>query len=241
MKETEYTVISNTPLNASVYEMRLAGDNSAITRPGQFVNLKVTGKFLRRPISVCDVEGDALVIVYKVVGEGTAIMSRYTRGEKVNALTGLGNGFDIDRAQGKVALIGGGVGLPPLYWLLKTLLSRGVKPTVLAGFRTAADEYYIDRFSRLADVKTATEDGSLGVKGRVTDLFKAGEYDYFFACGPEPMLAALVNTGMDGQLSYEARMGCGFGACMGCSCKTKEGAKRICADGPVMTAEEMRL
>lgn len=240
LKEVDFTIESNRALNAAVYEMRLSGDTSALTRPGQFIDIAIAGKFLRRPISVCCYDSRSLTIVYKVVGEGTAAMSKMTAGEKLNALVGLGNGFEIRVEANNIALIGGGVGLPPLYGLGKELALAGKKITVLAGFNTAADAYYLDEFARLAPIRVATVDGSYGTKGFVTALMKEGEFDYFYACGPEPMLNSLLKTGMDGQLSYEARMGCGFGVCMGCSCKTKLGAKRICKDGPVMTAEEMR-
>ena len=241
MREVIYTVESNRPLNEKIFRMRLLGDTGALSRPGQFIDIAIAGKFLRRPISVSEYDGRGLTIVYKVVGEGTEIMSRMKAGESVNALCGLGNGFEIRGVNAKnIALIGGGVGLPPLYGLAKELVISGKKVTVLAGFNTAPEAYYINEFSALGEMRVATVDGSLGTKGFVTNLMKEGEFDYFYACGPEPMLDAVLKTGMDGQLSYEARMGCGFGVCMGCSCKTKLGTKRICKDGPVMTAEEMR-
>lgn len=241
MREVIYTVESNRPLNEKIFRMRLLGDTGALSRPGQFIDISIAGKFLRRPISVSEYDCRGLTIVYKVVGEGTEIMSRMTAGESVNALCGLGNGFEIRGVTAKnIALIGGGVGLPPLYGLAKELVISGKKVTTLAGFNTAAESYYINEFSALGEMRVATVDGSLGTKGFVTNLMKEGEFDYFYACGPEPMLNAVLKTGMDGQLSYEARMGCGFGVCMGCSCKTKLGTKRICKDGPVMTAEEMR-
>lgn len=240
LKEVDYTITSTRELARGMFEMKLAGDTSAIVRPGQFADLAVEGKYLRRPISVCDRTDGSLTLVYKVVGEGTAILSRKRAGESVNALTGLGNGFDVSKAHGSVALVGGGAGLPPLYLLCKELVSAGIKTTVLAGFATAAEVYYADEMAALTPFRVATADGSRGEKGFVTELLKNEKFDYFYACGPEPMLGALVATGMDGQLSYEARMGCGFGVCMGCTCKTKLGNKRICTDGPVMTAEEMR-
>ena len=240
MKEVIYEIISNAEIAPAVFEMRLNGDVSAFLKAGQFIDIKIPGKYLRRPISVCDYDNDGLTIVYKVVGEGTKALSEMGVGAKINALTGLGNGFDENVTAKNVALIGGGIGLPPLYNLAKRLIASGKKVTVIAGFNTAAEAYYLDKFAAIADVKVMTADGTLGTKGFVTAVFDKSRYDYFYACGPEPMLTALVRTGADGQLSYEARMGCGFGACMGCSCKTKLGAKRICKDGPVMTAEEMR-
>ncbi len=240
VKDIEYVIKSNSQLNASIYEMRLEGDTSLFTRCGQFIDIAIEGKYLRRPISVCDYDECGLTIVYKVVGEGTAAMAKMQAGDKIMALAALGNGFDDTVEAKNIALIGGGVGLPPLYGLAKKLVREGKKVTVLMGFNSKADSYYVDKFSELAKVRVATVNGDLGVKGFVTALMADGEFDYFYSCGPEPMLNALLKTGMDGQLSYEARMGCGFGVCMGCSCKTKLGNKRICADGPVMTAEEMR-
>lgn len=240
VKDEKFTIEYNRALNSTVYEMRLSGDTSLLTRPGQFIDIALQGKYLRRPISVSDYDENGLTIVYKVVGEGTAQMSKMQSGETLMALIALGNGFDPDIKAEKIALIGGGVGLPPLYGLAKELVKRGKKVSVLMGFNSEKDAYYTDKFDFCSDVRVATVDGSKGVKGFVTATFSEGEFDYFCACGPEPMLNSLLKTGMDGQLSYEARMGCGFGVCMGCSCKTKLGSKRICKDGPVMTAEEMR-
>lgn len=240
VKDITYKIKSNTYLNPTVLEMKLRGDTSLFTRAGQFIDIAVEGKYLRRPISVCDYDGKGLTIIYKVVGEGTRILSEMRAGETISALAALGNGFDDSVDAKNIALIGGGVGMPPLYGLAKRLKAKGKKITVLAGFNSVGDTYYLDKFGRFGETRLATVDGSKGIRGLVTDLMKEGEFDYFYACGPEPMLNALVKTGMDGQLSYEARMGCGFGVCMGCSCRTKLGAKRICVDGPVMTAEEMR-
>ncbi len=240
IKDEIFTIKSNRPLNALVYEMVLLGDTSLITRPGQFIDIEIAGKYLRRPISISDYDNASLTIVYKVVGEGTKIMSQMSEGETLKALISLGNGFDPNVEAKNIALIGGGVGIPPLVNLAKKLKMRGKKVTVLMGFNTASDAYYLDKFGFCDETRVATVDGSIGTKGFVTALFSEGEFDYFYSCGPEPMLNSLLKTGMDGQLSYEARMGCGFGVCMGCSCKTKLGTKRICKDGPVMTAEEMR-
>lgn len=240
IKDVIYTISSNAQLNSSVFEMRLEGDTSPLNKSGQFIDIALSGKYLRRPISVCDYDEKGLTIIYKVVGEGTKQMSKMQKGETLCALCALGNGFDDSVTAEKIALVGGGVGLPPLYGLAKRLKSQGKNITVLAGFNSAADMYYIDKFSALAPTRVATADGSAGEKGFITALMNKDEFDYFYACGPEPMLNALLKTGLDGQLSYEARMACGFGVCMGCSCKTKLGSKRICKDGPVMTAKEMR-
>ena len=220
--------------------MQLMGDTSSITAPGQFVNIRLEGHFLRRPISVCDCEGDILTLIYKVVGKGTEQMSEMEKGEKLDLLTGLGNGFDTAKSGDKPLLIGGGVGVPPMYLLAKKLIAEGKKPSVIVGFNKEEEIFFADEFAALGiDVTVATADGSVGVKGFVTDALPE-EYSYFYTCGPEPMLKALYHaTKTSGQLSFEERMGCGFGACMGCSCKTKYGNKRICKDGPVLEKEEI--
>ncbi len=240
VKDERFTIEYNRALNLSVYEMRLLGNTELLSRPGQFIDVAVQGKYLRRPISVCDYDYKGLTLVYKVVGEGTEIMSKMQPGESISALIALGNGFDVNSCGKRVALIGGGIGLPPMYGLAKELVKAGKEVTVIMGFNSKVDAFYTDKFDFCKEVRVATVDGSLGTKGFVTDVMRENEFDYFCACGPEPMLKALLKTGLDGQLSYEARMGCGFGVCMGCSCKTKLGNKRICKDGPVMTAEEMR-
>ncbi len=241
MKQGLFTLKSNRPLTASVYEMTLCGDTAAITAPGQFVNLRLDGKFLRRPISVCNCEGDTLTLVYKVVGEGTAQMSKLTPGEQLDLLTGLGNGYDLSRSGATPLLIGGGVGVPPLYLLARKLIEAGKTPSVILGFNTASEVFYREQFEALgAAVTVATADGSLGVRGFVTDAMKGKMYSFFYTCGPEPMLRAIYSqAATSGQFSFEERMGCGFGACMGCSCKTITGNKRICKEGPVLNKEEI--
>ena len=240
MKQSIFTIVSNAALTDSVYKMVLQGDTSAITAPGQFVNIKLEGMFLRRPISVCDVEGDKLTIIYKVVGKGTEAMSRMTAGE-LDILTGLGNGYDLTVSCEKPVLLGGGVGVPPMYELAKRLIAMGKEVKVILGFNTKAELFYEDEFKALgADVTVTTVDGSYGMKGFVTDALKEMEYTHFFTCGPEPMLKAVYKASTtSGQMSFEKRMGCGFGACMGCSCKTLTGYKRICKEGPVMMKEEI--
>lgn len=240
MKQSIFTVTENTPLVPCVYRMRLSGDTSDITAPGQFVNIKLDGFYLRRPISVCDVQGGILTIIYKVVGKGTEYMSKLTEGARLDVLTGLGNGYDLSLSGEKPLLLGGGVGVPPLYLLAKRLIAEGKKVSVVLGFNTAAEVFYENEFRALGcDVTVTTADGSFGVKGFVTDALPEG-YTHFYTCGPEPMLKAVCKaTKTSGQLSFEERMGCGFGACMGCSCKTLTGNKRICKDGPVMKKEEI--
>ena len=234
MKQSLFSIVSNTPLTDSVYKMVLSGDTSAITAPGQFVNIQLTGKFLRRPISVCDYDGETLTIVYKVVGKGTAA------GETLDILTGLGNGYDLAPAGDRPVLLGGGVGVPPLYHLAKRLLALGKEVTVVLGFNTASEIFYEKEFQALGcKVFVTTVDGSYGKKGFVTDALPE-DYTYFYTCGPEPMLKAVYRTtNTSGQMSFEQRMGCGFGACMGCSCKALTGNKRICKEGPVMRKEEI--
>lgn len=242
MKQSILTVLTNEKLTDSVYKMTLSGDITAIERPGQFVNIKLDGLFLRRPISVCDYYDNVLTIIYKVVGKGTEQMSTFKAGKKLDVLTGLGNGYFTDMSGNKPLLVGGGVGVPPLYNLCKTLVIEGKNPTVVMGFNTASEIFYKEQFEKLGvKVLISTVDGSVGVKGFVTDAIKTiEEYDYVYTCGPEPMLKAVYNsTSVSGQYSFEERMGCGFGACMGCTCKTKYGNKRICKDGPVLIKEEI--
>ena len=240
MKQGFFTVVSNERIANDVMLMKLSGDTSAITASGQFVNIKIEGLFLRRPISVCDYDEGTLTLIYKVVGEGTEVMSGYGAGEVLDVLTGLGNGYDTSLSGEKPLLIGGGVGVPPLYNLCKKLVAEGKKPTVVLGFNSAGDVFYEDEFRALgAEVSVTTADGSYGIKGFVTNAMDV-EYTHFYCCGPEPMLKAVyAATKTSGQLSFEERMGCGFGACMGCSCKTITGYKRICKEGPVMMKEEI--
>ena len=240
MKQGFFEIIENTQLTSTVYRMRLVGDTSHITRPGQFVNVKLDGFYLRRPISVCDCQGDTLTLVYKVVGKGTEAMSKMKEG-KLDILTGLGNGYDLSLSGNKPLLLGGGVGVPPLYLLAKELIKEGKEVTVILGFNTKDEIFYEEEFKAIgAKVLVATADGSYGIKGFVTNAMEGLEYTHFYTCGPEPMLKAVCKaTATSGQLSFEERMGCGFGACMGCSCKTLTGNKRICKEGPVMKKEEI--
>lgn len=240
MKQGFFEIITNEKLTDSVYKMTLKGDLSAITAPGQFVNIKIDGLYLRRPISVCDVNGNVLTLIYKVVGNGTEELSRAKNGDKLDLLTGLGNGYDVSRAGDRPLLIGGGVGVPPLYMLAKILRGQGKKVKVVLGFNKA-DEIFLEKeFKNLScETFVATADGSYGIKGFVTDAFPE-RYSFFYSCGPELMLKAVYKKSItDGQMSFEERMGCGFGACMGCSCKTLTGYKRICKDGPVMNKGEI--
>ena len=240
MKQSIFEIVSNEALTDSVYKMVLAGDTSAITASGQFVNLQLTGKFLRRPISVCDYDDATLTIVYKVVGHGTEQMSAMGAGEKLDILTGLGNGYDLTVSGDHPVLLGGGVGVPPMYNLAKKLCAEGKTVSVILGFNTKSEIFYEEEFKALGcDVTVTTVDGSYGKKGFVTDALPE-KYTYFYTCGPEPMLKAVYRaTNTSGQMSFEERMGCGFGACMGCSCKTLTGYKRICKEGPVMRKEEI--
>ena len=240
MKQSIFTILSNTALTDSVYKMVLSGATSAITAPGQFVNIQLTGKFLRRPISVCDYDDTTLTIIYKVVGKGTEQMSAMAAGETLDILTGLGNGYDLSLTGEHPVRLGGGVGVPPMYNLAKSLLAQGKKVSVILGFNTSSEIFYEEEFKALGcDVAVTTVDGSYGSKGCVTDALPES-YTHFCCCGPEPMLKAVYRaTTTSGQMSFEERMGCGFGACMGCSCKTLTGNKRICKDGPVMKKEEI--
>ena len=240
MKQQILTITENVPVTKTVYRMRLEGADLEAQKPGGFVNIRLDGLFLRRPISVCDSAAGSLVILYKVVGRGTAQMAGMKPGETLDVLTGLGNGYDLSKAGGCPLLLGGGVGVPPLYLLAKQLIAQGKKVHAVLGFNTAEEVFDEEEFKALGcSVTVTTADGSCGVKGFVTDALPE-EYSYFYTCGPEPMLRAVYRvTKTSGQFSFEERMGCGFGACMGCSCKTITGYKRICREGPVLEKEEI--
>ena len=241
MKDVKLKLISQREIAEDTFEAVLSGDVSDITAPGQFVNIKLEGHFLRRPISVCDVSGDTLTIIYKVVGEGTRKMSRSPIGTEWLTLTGLGNGYDTSVSGDRPLLIGGGAGVPPMYLLCKKLIAEGKTPSVILGFGTKNQVFYKEMFTKLGvSVAVTTNDGSEGTHGFVTDVMDNFDYTYFYTCGPEPMLKAIYNKSKtSGQFSFEERMGCGFGACMGCTCETKYGNKRICRDGPVLVKEEI--
>ena len=240
MKQSIFEIWENTALTKDVFKMVLSGDTSAITASGQFVNIQLEGLYLRRPISICDWDEKTLTIVYKVVGKGTEAMSKMAPGVKLDVLTGLGNGYDLTKAGANPVLLGGGVGVPPMYGCAKRLVAMGIKPTVILGFNVKEEIFYEEEFKALGcRTIVTTVDGSYGVKGFVTNALPEN-YTHFYTCGPEPMLKAVYKaTNTSGQMSFEERMGCGFGACMGCSCKTLTGYKRICKDGPVMMKEEI--
>lgn len=241
MKQSIFKITSNEKIARDIFKMTLAGDTSAITAPGQFVNIKLDGFFLRRPISVCDCVGENLTLIYKTVGNGTERISRMAAGDELDLLTGLGNGYNTKISGGSPLLVGGGVGVPPMYMLCRELISEGKNVTVVLGFNSKDDVFYENEFRALgADVHIATADGTYGIKGFVTDVIKDLQYTFFYTCGPEPMFRAMHKImKTPGQYSFEERMGCGFGACMGCSCKTLTGNKRICKEGPVMESEEI--
>ena len=251
--DQELTIEHNTEIADGVYEMALKGDTSLITAPGQFINIKLPGFYLRRPISICEYDNNGLVIIYKVVGHGTDLMSTMKKGDRLWCLMGLGNGFDVDSTGDHVLLVGGGVGTPPMYGLAKELLLKKKKVTVVLGFASKKDAFYIEKFEELGksisgseiEVRVATVDGSLGTKGFVTDRLEGLDTvtDYC-ACGPIPMLKALYGYyggKITGQLSFEERMGCGFGACVGCSIATKSGNKKVCKDGPVFLSSDIEM
>ena len=234
-------VLENAPLTPLVWKMRLSADTSAITAPGQFVNIHLPGLYLRRPISICDWDEESLTLIYKVVGKGTDAMTRIKPPHRLDLLVGLGNGYDTTKSGQKPLLLGGGVGVPPLYGLCKALLGEGKDVTVILGFNAREELFYEEEFKALGvKVFVTTVDGSYGERGFVTDVMKNLDYTYFYTCGPGPMFRAIEKTAVtSGQFSFEARMGCGFGACMGCSMETKSGAKRVCKDGPVFEREEI--
>ncbi len=241
MKQVFLKITENKKIAKDVWLMKLEGDVSAITASGQFVNIKLDGFYLRRPISVCDYDENTLTIIYKVVGEGTEVMSKLGCGTNLDVLVGLGNGYNLSKSGANPVLIGGGVGVPPMYNLCKKLIEEGKNVKVILGFNKEEEIFFEDEFKALgAEVYITTVDGSYGKKGFVTDVLKDLDYSYFFTCGPMPMFKAIEATAVtSGQYSFEERMGCGFGACMGCSCKTKYGNKRICKDGPVLEREEI--
>ena len=241
MKQEIFKIKSQQTIAKDIVKMELEGNTDGITASGQFVNIKLDGFYLRRPISVCDYDKNSLTLIYKIVGEGTLAMSKYEEGAELDILMGLGNGYDLSKSGDAPLLIGGGVGVPPMYNLCKKLVSEGKKPTVILGFNSKCDVFYENEFAALgAKVLVTTADGSYGIKGFVTDAMDGLDYTYFYTCGPEPMFKAVYNASKtSGQFSFEERMGCGFGACMGCSCKTKYGNKRICKDGPVLEKEEI--
>ncbi|HJD96466.1 dihydroorotate dehydrogenase electron transfer subunit [Mailhella massiliensis] len=241
MKQGIYTVTGHEALTKDVYRMALAGDTSAMSAPGQFVEISLPGFFLRRPISVCDYDASGLVLIYKVVGRGTEAMAAMKEGEKLDIITGLGNGFSPEKGGEMPLLVGGGVGVPPLYHLAKRLIAQGSRPFVVLGFNKAEEIFYAKEFEALgAEVAVTTVDGSAGVKGFATAALP-GSFSYVYSCGPMPMLRALylATQGTAGEFSLEERMGCGFGACMGCSIMTKKGSRRVCKDGPVFEKEEL--
>ena len=246
MKREVFEIIENTRLSEGIYRMKLKGACSEIKKPGQFVNIALSGRYLRRPISVCDAdfgeECGELVLIYKLLGEGTKQMAGLSTGKKLDLLCGLGNGFDTSLSGNTPLLIGGGVGIPPLYGLAKELIKEGKRPKAVLGYHGKEDIFYTEEFRAIgAEVLIATEDGSQGKKGFVSEAIEGLYYDYFYTCGPEPMLKAVyAATETSGQLSFERRMGCGFGACMGCSCLTVTGFKRICKEGPVLFKEEIK-
>jgi len=240
MKQLIFKITENVNLTENVLRMKLAGDTTGIAC-GQFVNIKLDGFYLRRPISVCDLNDGELTIIYKVVGKGTEKMATLKIGEELDVLTELGNGYNTEKSGNAPLLVGGGVGVPPLYLLAKNLIAEGKKVTVILGFNTKSEIFYEQEFKNLgATVLVATADGTYGTKGFVTDAMEGLSYSYVYSCGPEPMLKALYKKcETSAQFSFEERMGCGFGACMGCSCKTITGYKRICKDGPVLEKEEI--
>lgn len=241
MIQSFYTVSENVVIARDVYKMKLMGDTSPINAPGQFVNIKLDGFYLRRPISICDYDAEYITIIYKVVGKGTEEMSKIREGATLDLLVGLGNGFDTSKSGNSPLLIGGGMGVAPMYNLCRKLVEEGKKPIVVNGFNSAEDVYLESEFRALgAEVYITTVDGTCGAKGFVTDVAANLDYTYFYTCGPMPMFKAVESIAKTtGQYSFEERMGCGFGACMGCSCKTKYGNKRICKDGPILVREEI--
>lgn len=241
MKQSIFEIISNESIACKTYKMILSGDTSQVTKPGQFVNIKIEGFSLRRPISICDCKNGKLTLIYKTVGAGTEKMSRMKQGESLDLLTGLGNGYSTQKGGNEPLLIGGGLGVPPLFLLCRSFTEKGIYPAVILGFNSEKEIFYEEEFRSLgAKVFVATADGSYGQKGFVTDVMRNLKYSFFYACGPLPMYKAIEKIAVTGgEYSLEERMGCGFGACMGCSIMTKNGPRRVCKDGPVFEREEL--
>lgn len=241
MKQSTFMVLKNYPIIQGVYKLVLSGDTSAIVNPGQFVDIQVKGHFLRRPFSVCDWDKETVTVVYRTIGKGTKDLAAAVPGEGLDVLTGLGNGFDTSLSGNTPLLVAGGSGVPMMYALAKKFIAEGKTVTAVLGYRSVHDIFLADDIRHLGvNVHITTEDGSLGTKGFVTDVMKDLDYSYFYTCGPEAMFEAIDKVAKtSGQFSFEARMGCGYGACMGCTCETKYGAKRICKDGPVLVREEI--
>ena len=241
MRQGKFHITENLPLARDIMSLRLGGDTGAIVRPGQFVNIQVEGCFLRRPLSVCDWDKNSLTLVYRIAGRGTELLAKMKNGS-LDLLTGLGNGFDTAISGDRPLLIGGGLGFTPLYALAKSLIKEGKRVQVILGFASKEQAVYVDRFKALGcEVTVCTEDGSLGIKGYVTRAMEGLDYSHFYTCGPEAMFRAVSDCSVtSGQFSFEQRMGCGFGACMGCSCETLYGVKRICKEGPVLMKEEIK-
>lgn len=241
MKQEIFKIVSNRLIAKGMFEMVMQGDTSGITRPGQFINIKLKELYLRRPISISSYKEGELTIAYKVVGVGTRAMAELVPGEELDVLCASGNGFDISKGHGNIALIGGGCGVAPLLGIAEAFVKqRGICPTVLVGFKTKDDTFYKEKFEKLGcKVIVATNDGVMGIQGHVTDAMRPGEYDYAFGCGPLPMLKAVSKLVKDGQFSFESRMACGFGVCYGCSMEMKSGIKRVCTDGPVFELDEI--
>ena len=243
MKKSVFTLERTQQLAGDVWELILAGDTSAVTAPGQFVNIALPGKYLRRPISICDWDKHHLILLVKEAGEGTRRLVHLSAGEKLDMLTGLGNGFDISKTDEHTVLVGGGIGIAPLYGLATRMAEQGCRSTAVLGFRSKEDAFYLEKFAALGlDVRTVTEDGSLGAKGFVTDVLRDIQHcAYVCACGPAAMLRAVHGLPQitRGQFSFEARMACGFGACVGCTIQTKKGLCRVCKDGPIFQKEDI--
>jgi len=238
----QYQIVENSPIAPGVFLLDLAGDTSMVKALGQFAQLQIPGFYLRRPISICDWDESGMTLIYKAVGQGTEALSRMQPGDTLDALNGLGNGYDVTRCGNHPLVIGGGVGIPPLYALTKALIAAGREPAVILGFNKAEEIFLLEEFEDLGvPVSVTTADGSFGQKGFVTDAMQEQDERYVFACGPLPMLKAVYRKSANptGQYSLEERMGCGFGACMGCSIETRFGPKRVCKDGPIFLKEEL--
>ena len=240
MQKKRFQIAENSLIALKTYKLVLVGDCAV---EGEFVHIAIPGFYLRRPLSICDLEDGRMAIVYKVVGKGTRVLSERQSGETLEVLTGLGKGFDPDACREEALLVGGGLGVPPLLLLAKRLKAQGKKVTAVLGFNTAEERILVPEFESVCDtVAVSTVDGSVGVKGFVTDAIKALQpsFDCFYTCGPMVMMKVVCQTlEGPGECSLEERMGCGAGFCYGCSIQTKNGPRRVCKDGPVFKKEEL--
>ncbi|MCR5787205.1 MAG: dihydroorotate dehydrogenase electron transfer subunit [Acholeplasmatales bacterium] len=242
MNAVDLKVLENKQINNDIYLIKLEGDTSEIKNSGEFAELKLDNYYLRRPLSIHDYDSKTVSFLYKVLGHGTRDLTRYKKGDVINTILGLGNGFNDLNAISPL-LIGGGIGMAPLLNLAKRFNEKNIRPNILLGFKNINEVCYVEEFKKYGDVYVTTDDGSFGYCGNPVSFLQNNnlKFDKYYACGPLVMLKYLTKYSTLGYVSLEARMGCGIGACMGCSIETKNGIKRVCKEGPVFDADEVNL